>query len=157
MRKTLHFRVSDSGRDNGKTFILTEMSAMKAEKWALKALLALMNSGVDVPENAKAMPTAALAELGLKALGGLSFEVAEPLLEEMLSCITFMPEPKTPHVIRPLFEEDIEEVQTLFKLRLEVLKLHVNFSMTDKSLNSLEEDPLSVNPIGSRITKTSIL
>ena len=156
-RKTINYTVSDNNRDKGKVFVLTEMSAVKAETWAIKALLALMNSGVDIPDGSETMGMAAMAELGLKAISGLKWEIAEPLLQEMMDCVQFMPEPRTPHIVRALFDEDIEEVATRVKLRLEVWKLHINFSLTAANLNSQEPELAAVAPTGSRVIKTSPL
>jgi hypothetical protein len=36
-------------RDKGKRFKITEMPAMKAEKWAARFFLALAKSGIDIP------------------------------------------------------------------------------------------------------------
>ena len=40
------------GRDAGKSFTLTEMPADQAERWAIRALLALAGAGVDRPDGA---------------------------------------------------------------------------------------------------------
>lgn len=126
-RATLNYTVQDEGRDAGKVFVLTEMPASRAESWAMRALLALMAGGVEVPEGFDRMGMAAMAEVGIKALSGLKWEVAEPLLAEMWSCVQIMPDPSKPHVIRNLIEEDIEEILTRVKLRAEVWKLHTGF------------------------------
>ena len=68
-----------------------------------------------------------MAEVGIKALAGLKWEVAEPLLQEMWDCVQIMPDPTKPHVVRKLIEEDIEEIATRVKLRAEVWKLHTGF------------------------------
>ena len=44
-----------SARDAGKTFRLTEMSAAAAEKWALRAMLLLRNSGERVPDDVRGL------------------------------------------------------------------------------------------------------
>jgi hypothetical protein len=127
MRKVAQYTVTDEGRDKGKVFSITEMSASRAEAWATRVLLALMGSNADLPENFDELGMAGLAELGLKSIGGLKWEVAEPLLAEMMECVQIIPNPAKPNVIRPLIEDDIEEVLTRFKLRIEVWKLHVDF------------------------------
>ena len=48
-RSISNYTVQDEGRDNGKVFVLTEMPASRAESWAMRALLALMANGVEVP------------------------------------------------------------------------------------------------------------
>ncbi len=126
-RKTTNYTVTDDGRDKGKVFVLTEMPASRAESWAMRALLALMESGVELPDGFERMGMAAMAEIGIRALSGLRWEVAEPLLDEMLSCVMIMPDPHKPHVIRNLIEEDIEEIMTRIKIRAEIWKLHTDF------------------------------
>ena len=126
-RATANYTVTDEGRDQGKVFVLTEMPASRAESWAMRALLALMAGGVEVPEGFERMGMAAMAEIGIKALAGLKWEVAEPLLAEMWSCVQIMPDSSKPHIVRNLIEEDIEEIATRIKIRAEVWKLHTGF------------------------------
>jgi len=126
-RNVLNYTVIDEGRDCGKVFVITEMFASRGEAWALRALLALMDGGVELPEGFERMGMAAMAELGIKALAGLRWEIAEPLLAEMWSCISIMPDPSKPHVVRNLIEEDVEEIMTRIKLRAEVWKIHTGF------------------------------
>lgn len=125
-RKELTYTAED-GRDKGKKFKLTEMGAAQAERWAMRALMALMKSGAEIPENFEKLGMSGMASLGLKAIAGLDWETAEPLLDEMMGCVQFMPDPAKPQVIRALFDQDIEEIQTRLKLRLEVFKLHTDF------------------------------
>jgi hypothetical protein len=126
-RSTANFTVQDQGRDNGKVFVLTELPASKAESWAMRAILALMAGGVELPEGFDRLGMAGMAEVGIKALSGLKWEVAEPLLAEMWQCVQIMPDRSKPHVVRNLIEEDIEEIATRIKLRAEVWKLHTGF------------------------------
>jgi hypothetical protein len=127
-RKTLQYTVQEEGRDRGKVFLLTEMSASQAESWAARAILALMAGGVDLPEGFERLGMAGIAELGLRALAKLRWQDAKPLLDEMMSCVQILPNPAKPNIVRALIEEDIEEVQTLVKLRMEIWGLHVGFS-----------------------------
>jgi hypothetical protein len=128
-RKIVNFTVTGEGRDKGKLFLLTEMTASKGEAWATRVLLALMASNVNLPENFADLGMAALAELGIRALSGLKWEVAAPLLAEMFDCIEIIPDPKKTHIHRVLIEEDVEEIQTRVILRMEVWKLHMGFLM----------------------------
>lgn len=128
-RKSLEITIpgvpaGDENRDGGKTFVLTEMPAMQAEKWATKAFFALAKSGLDVPPDIADQGLAGVAALGLKAFSGISFYDAEPLLDEMLGCVQI----KEKIATRKLTPDDIEEVATLLTLRQEVLKIHVDFS-----------------------------
>ena len=133
-RKVLDITVSAEGRDKGKVFQITEMPASQGERWALKAFLALAKSGVDVPEDIMSSGMAGIAILGLRALSGMSFFEAEPLLVEMFQCVKIIPDPSKPLVVRALIEDDIEEIQTRMMLRKETLMLHVNFSVAANAL-----------------------
>lgn len=126
-RNFLNFTIVDDNRDKDKVFVITEMSASQAESWAMRAILALTANGVELPEGFERMGMAGIAELGLKALGGLKWEIAEPLLDEMFTCVKYMPDSAKPHIVRPLHESDIEEVVTRIKLRIEIWKLHTDF------------------------------
>jgi hypothetical protein len=128
-RKTVTYRVEDKGRDFGKMFLLTEMPANQAEDWAMRALLALMAGDVQIPENFAEMGMAGMAELGLRAISGLSWDVAKPLIAEMFLCVKIIPDPKpaTIQVSRELIDDDIEEISTRLKLRMEVFQLHTDF------------------------------
>ncbi|WP_174055459.1 hypothetical protein [Rhizobium rhizogenes] len=127
MRKEIDITITETGRDLGKTYHIREMPALRAEKWATRAFLAVAKSGVDIGQ-VGAGGMQALAILGLEALMKLHFEDAEPLLDEMLECISIKPNPENPAIVRLLMEDDIEEVKTLFQLRKEVLGLHLGFS-----------------------------
>ena len=128
MRKTLDITINDAAsRDNGKTFRITEMPASKAEKWAIRALLAVAKSGVELPPGALNGGMRVVAYLGLQALTNLQFEDAEPLLDEMMACVSIV-EPK---IVRALTEDDIEEVRTRINLREKVMELHLGFSVAD--------------------------
>lgn len=127
-RKTCLYEVSDEkSRDHGKLFHISEKSAYEAERWALRAFFAMANSGIEVPEDMEGMGIAGLASMGMNALGKIRFEDAEPLLEEMMQCVRIIPDPNKTNVMRPLIEDDIEEIKTRLILRREVFKLHVDF------------------------------
>ena len=127
MRKIVTVTIDGKGRDEGKVFSLREMPASQAEKWATKAFLALAKSGVEIPDNIASAGLAGIAAIGIKAISGMQFEDAEPLLDEMFRCISIIPDPDKPKVIRNLIEDDIEEVSTRLRLRKEVLNLHTDF------------------------------
>lgn len=126
-RKTANITIDDEGRDKGKVFLITEMSAAQAERWAMRSLLALMRNGVEMPDGFEHLGMAGMAEVGIRALSGLDFEVAEPLLDEMMKCVRFIPDSSKMHYSRDLVETDTEEVLTRIRLRAEVWKLHTDF------------------------------
>lgn len=138
-RKTATIKIDAQGRDFGKTFIITELSAMAAEEWAGRALFAMMNSGVEIPDNIAKAGLAGVAALGIASLTKISFDAAKPLLDEMLTCVQIQPSPK---VIRALIDDDIEEVATLLTLRKEVFNLHLSF-FTDAGDSTSGQAPAS--------------
>ncbi|MEK7888222.1 hypothetical protein AAB992_13975 [Burkholderia contaminans] len=127
MRKTLTYTVTANGRDKGKVFQLTEMPADAAEKWAIRALLAIGRAGIDLPPGIENEGIAAIARVGLEALMRIDFHDAEPLLDEMIGCVQLQPNPTDPRIVRALTPDDIEEVSTRVALRREVFRLHTGF------------------------------
>jgi hypothetical protein len=117
----------------------------------MRALLALMASGVEVPEGFDRMGMAGMAEVGIRALSGLKWEVAGPLLAEMWSCVQIMPDPSKTHIVRNLIEEDIEEISTRVKIRAEVWKLHTGF-LKAVAPSISEGSPAAARKKGSRNT-----
>ena len=128
MRKTAVITIDAPGRDNGKIFHLKEMPAAQAEAWGIRLMLALSRAGVEVPEGFFDMGMAGVAAFGIRAMGGLTWEVTKPLLDEMMGCITIQPSPERT-ITRALIDDDIEEVSTRVRLREEVITLHTGFSI----------------------------
>lgn len=122
MRRTEIVEIAE-GRDAGKKYQITEMSAEAAEWWAFRALQAIASSEVDLNLQA---PMADLARTGLKALASVSPTQAKPLLDEMMSCVKILvPATQKP---RDMLDGDIEDVKTRFLLRKAVMELHLGFS-----------------------------
>lgn len=126
-RKILTLKIEAAGRDNGKAFVITEMPARAAHSWATRALFAVMNAGIEIPDDLTTAGMAGIAAVGLAALGRINAAVAELLLNELLSCVAIMPNPGNPAITRALIDDDIEEVATIFRLQKEALMLHVDF------------------------------
>jgi len=121
-RRTQEVFIEEENRDKGKTFVVTEMSAEAAEWWAFRVLQSLMSAGADA--DVFSQPLAALARIGLEAVGKMPPERAKPIFDEMMACVSVkLPSGGT----RPLLQDDIEEVSTRFKLRVEVGKMHLDF------------------------------
>jgi hypothetical protein len=135
-RKQLKYTVSDAGRDQGKVFLITEMSARRGHQWATRVLFGIMNAGLEIPDNVLNAGFAGIAAIGVKALGKLPVSVAEPLLDELMTCVQIIPNPANPDIVRNLVDDDTEEILTIFKLQKEVLALHVDFSTTVANLTS---------------------
>lgn len=127
MRKDLDVTITAEGRDKGKTFHIREMSAWDAERWAMRAFFAVMNSGVDIDENLSRSGMAGIAVAGIKAFGMVPYERAQPLLDELLRCVSYRYD-SSPSGFRAMVEQDVEEPGTILQLRAEALNLHINFS-----------------------------
>lgn len=131
-RKTKDVTVTAEGRDKGKIFRITEKSAVDTEKWCMRVLTAIGRSRSDLPEGAMGVPSSAVMVIGAaRALVSMSFDDAEPLIDEMMQCVQIVPDPSKSIVTRPLIPDDTEEVATLLLLRKEVLELHMGFTMDD--------------------------
>ena len=140
MRKTATVTITEEGRDQGKMFFLTEMSARAAEDWAMRAFLALAKAEVEIPEDVGSAGMAGIAVLGLKMLGKMNVNEARPLLDDMLACVKIIRDPKHPDTVFQILDTDIEEVRTLLQLRAEVFTLHTGFSVPGfRSTNSEPE------------------
>lgn len=127
-RKDRVVNITDpTSRDAGKTFYLTEMSALQAEKFAARAWLAISHSKVEIPEGIEASGWAGLAFVSLRALNGTPWNEVEPLMDEMMGCVKVIRDPKNPTLVLPLLADEIEEVATLLRLRKEIIDLHTDF------------------------------
>jgi len=137
------------GRDRGKQFRVHEMFADAGERWALRALLAISRSGVNVPPGLFDSGWAGLAAMmpylfiiGFQGLSGAKWEEMEPLLVEMMDCVKFQPPGGYPE--QPLgtgMALQVEEVKSLLVLRRAVLELHVDFSAVASPLATGETAP----------------
>lgn len=133
MRKEKTITIEREGRDNGKIFRITEMSALKQENWAARLVAALINSGVSLPSVENIGDLAQfISKNGLSSISGLKLDLIMPLYTELLDCIEYLGVRGDRNKIsRPLSNETadevIDEVTTLFYLRSEVLKLHFDF------------------------------
>lgn len=143
-RKELRVTITAKGRDKGKMFVLHEMASDQAERWFIRLVLALANAGAKMPEEILFGGAAGFAELlptlrnslvvAIRAIQGLDHRDVSALLDEMTPFIKCQP---TPGSVPPMPEQDIfpgtasqiEEVATWFKLRFELIQLHVGFSL----------------------------
>ncbi len=136
MRKTKVITIETDNRDKGKSFLIKEMSAHRAEQWSAEALVAIFSGNVpaDILQVSQTSNTAALATAMEYLLKGLSWKSIKPLYNSLLSCVSFIPEKENkanPVNVIPLTETNIEnfieEVPTLLKLRLAALEINLGF------------------------------
>lgn len=131
--RTAAVTIAREGRDKGKSFILTEMPAAKAEEWFIRAMMLLSRSGADVPPDIFRHGAASFATMGLGAalsgLGKAPWAEVKPLLDELFSCVAFSSPAGMTISIPGQVDSQIEEVATRLQLREEVLSLHLGFSL----------------------------
>lgn len=133
MRKTERVTIAAENRDRGKTFIVTEMDAWKAVLWCAKAILALSQSGTNVPPGALVKAAEggaeALAALGLQIFALVPEAVALPLMNEAKGCVTYQP-PNSIISAQPIYDGDqcqVEEPSTWVTLLKVTFSLHLSF------------------------------
>lgn len=118
-------------RDAGKVFILTEMPAMQAEKWGLRALMALGSSGITVPQELADAGIIGVALLGYQVFMGAKFDEVEPLMDEMMQCVQYR---AGENVLMPFSQfgiSTIEEPSTMLVLREQLMELHTGFTLAE--------------------------
>ena len=120
-RKETEIKIED-GRDAGKVFKITEMPAVQMDKWATRALLLMGKSGTGI-----GMLAAMNLEDILEALSKASYEETEKLLDELLACASFMKDGVSVPMKGEMVNSVVEEWTTIFRLRIEALKLNLGF------------------------------
>jgi hypothetical protein len=124
MRKVTEVTINDRGTD--KAFRITEMAATKLEKWIAKAALIILGK-TNFTEVEAASAIAEAAGKGFESFREIPFEQIEPLYDALLDCVEFKAAGIYIKVDPATIDGQIEDVQTLFKLRMEVLKLNLGF------------------------------
>lgn len=130
-RKVERLIIASEGRDKGKNFILTEMPADQGERLANRIVFALLNTGAAIPDEAIGAGWAALAALGLQAIGLLKAETVQAILDEAWTAsVMYEHSPKIPlQLITSGVNSQIEEVKTRYEIHLALWKLHTGFSL----------------------------
>lgn len=121
MRKEVEITIEE-GRDKGKTFKITEMSATQADRWTLKVLCLFGKGGIVLEELAK-MDFNTI----IKTMGDVGYDMAEPLLDELLECASFKKDGVYVPMKGSMIESVVEDFRTLYRLRLEALQLVLGF------------------------------
>jgi hypothetical protein len=125
-RKEVTIDIQD--RDQKLTFRIREMPATRLESWIIRALLLVAGGGVLVPDGADLQAAGRfLSEKGLAALANVDFDKAAPLLDELLSCCSRVVERIEERCTPESVDAYIMNVSTLFKLRMEAIKLNLGF------------------------------
>ena len=128
-RKEIPFIVTEEGRDKGKEFIITEMSAWDADTLSQDLFRAMGDSNYSsIPADVIAMGCAGLATVGLSVISASSPEVARQLRDRLMSTvdriITNDGQRQQRKVNGPL---DFEEVSTIRDLIDKVFEVNFSF------------------------------
>lgn len=115
----------EKGRDEGKTFVITEMPITKADNWAMRALFAIANGGIDIEGINPNTGMLGMAQVAIKALSGIKPDVGIPLLDELLECVQVLPSSGNARAL--IIDSDIKDLSTMFTLRKEALAIHIDF------------------------------
>ncbi|MCK6732997.1 hypothetical protein IB212_15465 [Enterobacter sp. E12] len=128
-RKEISFIVEAEGRDKGKEFLITEMSAWDADTLAQDIFRAMGDSGFsEIPADVIAMGCAGLATVGLSVISASSPDVARQLRDRLMSTVEIIitnegtrQQRKVNGVI------DFEEVSTIRTLLDKVFQVNFDF------------------------------
>lgn len=128
-RKEIPFIVEEEGRDKGKEFIITEMSAWDADTLAQDIFRAMGDSNYSqIPADVIAMGCAGLATVGLSVISASSPDVARQLRDSLMSTVDIVITHEGARQQRKVKGElDFEEVSTIRTLLDKVFKVNFDF------------------------------
>ena len=128
-RKEISFIVEADGRDKGKEFLITEMSAWDADTLAQDIFRAMGDSGFsEIPADVIAMGCAGLATVGLSVISASSPDVARQLRDRLMSTVAIVITHEGTRQQRKVKGElDFEEVSTIRTLLDKVFKVNFDF------------------------------
>ena len=127
-RKSVRVTIDAEGRDHEKRFLITEMSALQAERWFMRVLAYMARLGISMPAMMRLTGMAALTEFNPTQM--FAWVDDDSLMSEIMACIQAWPAdaPKPRPLTWSASGPDIEEPATLIRLKMEVFALHVGFS-----------------------------
>ena len=134
-RKSVTITIEKEGRDKGKIFVITEMSAFATEEWASRVFFALMNAGAEIPDNIISSGLAGIAyqtgadffKFIFSTLAKVPHYTAKPILDDLMACVRYQPGISGTTVELGQLQDDIEEMSTLLTLKKAAFQLHFDF------------------------------
>lgn len=128
-RKEIPFIVETEGRDKGKEFLITEMSAWDADSLAQDIFRAMGDSNYSsIPADVIAMGCAGLATVGLSVISASSPEVARQLRDRLMSTVDIIITSEGQRQQRKVNGSlDFEEVSTIRSLLDKVFQVNFDF------------------------------
>ncbi|MEX9215656.1 hypothetical protein AB7W40_09975 [Providencia rettgeri] len=134
MRKQEHIIISETNRDEGKHFILTEKPALECHQIAQDLYKIIMdNDYLNLPPDVIQMGSAGLATIGLSVLASSGSEISKALTAELLKDVEIVVNHEGKDVSRKLnVALDIEEVSTINTLLDRAFYLNIGFVKIDR-------------------------
>lgn len=127
-RKQITYIVDDEGRDNGKEFIITEMSAWDAEELSEEIYRAMAHGEFNsLPADVVSMGVAGLATVGISVLAAAPASVSRPISDRILSTVEIVITNEGKDITRSIKPIDFEEVSTIRTLKDKVFELNFGF------------------------------
>lgn len=122
--KSIEWTPAD-GEDMGKVFIITRMSAFAADKWACHVVRSLVRAGAKVPDSALEGGMISLTGSAVQIFGEMSDDDCDKAFEGLMACCQIKRSPNA--MPSKIIDADIQDARTIFNLRVEAFKLHVDF------------------------------
>ncbi|EKN3386119.1 hypothetical protein ACPSVR_004278 [Yersinia enterocolitica] len=127
-RKQITYTVEDEGRDKGKEFIITEMSAWDAEELSEEIYRAMGHGEFNsLPADVVAMGVAGLATVGISVLAAAPASVSRPISDRILSTVEIVITNEGKDINRAIKPLDFEEISTIRTLKDKVFELNFGF------------------------------
>ncbi|MFP1862253.1 hypothetical protein [Lonsdalea quercina] len=127
-RKQITYIVEDEGRDKGKEFLITEMSAWDAEELAEEIYRAMGQGEFNsLPADVVAMGSAGLATVGMSVLSAAPARTSRPIADKLLSTAEIVITHEGKETRRKVKPIDFEEVATIRALKDKVFELNFGF------------------------------
>ncbi|HDL7611604.1 TPA: hypothetical protein PXP01_001296 [Yersinia enterocolitica] len=127
-RKQITYIVEDEGRDKGKEFIITEMSAWDAEELSEEIYRAMGHGEFNsLPADVVSMGVAGLATVGISVLAAAPASVSRPISDRILSTVEIVITNEGKDITRSIKPIDFEEISTIRTLKDKVFELNFGF------------------------------
>ncbi|WP_145484410.1 hypothetical protein [Yersinia aldovae] len=127
-RKQITYIVEDEGRDKGKEFLITEMSAWDAEELSEEIYRAMGHGEFNsLPADVVAMGAAGLATVGISVLAAAPASVSRPISDRILSTVEVVITNEGKDITRSIKPIDFEEISTIRTLKDKVFELNFGF------------------------------
>lgn len=149
MLKEKYVTIDAENRDKGRTYLIKEMPALKAERWVRHAAAAINRTDLNIREELQQLGMLGFYLCGFQALAGGEIDKIDVLMDEMLGQIWVVEDKAT----RPaVMEGDMWELSTIKTLRVELIELHMGFTFAELALILANS---ASSPTASSDTQTS--